>query len=181
MASRKKSTRRASRSRPAVKKKTNKKSARKAAPKRKAAAKKRRAASKPRRDPLAPRDVATGAGASAREIGASLVEMFNRGQLREIEEMWWSPRITSIEGMGQAWDGRAAVEGKNAWWAQTNRMASGSAEGPYVGATGFSVKFHLEVEDKNTGQRTIMDEIGVYTVKDGKIVQEEFMYGPSAT
>lgn len=181
MASRKKSTRRASRSRPAVKKKTNKKSARKATPKRKVLAKKRRAAAKPTRDPLAPRDVATGAGASAREIGSSLVEMFNRGQLREVEEMWWSPRITSIEGMGQAWDGRAAVEGKNAWWAQTNRMVSGSAEGPYVGATGFSVKFHLEVEDKNTGQRTIMDEIGVYTVKDGKIVQEEFMYGPAAT
>jgi len=181
MASRKKSTRRASRSRPAVKKKTNKKSARKATPKRKVPAKKRRAAAKPTRDPLAPRDVATGAGASAREIGSSLVEMFNRGQLREVEEMWWSPRITSIEGMGQAWDGRAAVEGKNAWWAQTNRMVSGSAEGPYVGATGFSVKFHLEVEDKNTGQRTIMDEIGVYTVEDGKIVQEEFMYGPAAT
>ncbi len=114
-----------------------------------------------------------------REVAGGEEEVI--AQLREIEEMWWSPRITSIEGMGQAWDGRAAVEGKNAWWAQTNRMASGSAEGPYVGATGFSVKFHLEVEDKNTGQRTIMDEIGVYTVKDGKIVQEEFMYGPAAT
>lgn len=132
---------------------------------------------KPKRDPLAPRTVTTGKGPSPAEIGASLVDMFNRGLLHEIEAKWWSPGIVSIEGMGQAWDGRAAVDGKNQWWAQTNRMVAGSAEGPFVGATGFAVKFHLEVEEIATGRRSIMDEVGVYTVKDGKIVQEEFMYG----
>ncbi len=177
MASRKKSARRVSKPRPAAKKKR----ARPAPPKKKKAAKKRRAAAKPQRDPLAPRAVTTGPGSSPAEIGASLVEMFNRNLLREIEEMWWSPKITSIEGTGQAWDGRAAVDGKNNWWAQTNRMVSGSAEGPYVGATGFAVKFHIETEDKTTGQRTVMDEVGVYTVRDGRIVQEEFMYGPAVS
>lgn len=131
----------------------------------------------PKRDPLAPRNVSTGKGPGPAEIGASLVDMFNRGLLHEIEQLWWSPAITSIEGMGQAWDGKAAVDGKNQWWLQTNRMLSGRAEGPYVGATGFAVKFHLEVEEIATGNRIVMDEVGVYTVKDGKIVQEEFMYG----
>ena len=131
----------------------------------------------PRRDPLAPRTITTGKGPTPAQVGASLVDMFNRGLLKEIEQMWWSPKITSIEGMGQAWDGKPAVDGKNQWWLQTNRMIAGTAEGPYVGATGFAVKFHLEVEEIATGRHTIMDEVGVYTVKDGKIVQEEFMYG----
>jgi len=130
----------------------------------------------PRRDPLAPRRITTGKGPTPAEVGASLVDMFNRGLLREIEQMWWSPKITSIEGMGQAWDGKRAVDGKNEWWLQTNRMISGTAEGPYVGATGFAVKFHLQVEEIATGRLIIMDEVGVYTVKDGKIAQEEFMY-----
>ena len=51
------------------------------------------------------------------------------------------------------------------------------AEGPYVGATGFSVKFRMDIKDNSTGRRTIMEEIGVYTVFNGKIIQEEFMYG----
>lgn len=131
----------------------------------------------PKRDPLAPRNITTGKGPTPAEVGASLVDMFNRGLLKEIEQIWWSPSITSIEGMGQAWDGKRAVDGKNEWWLQTNRMIRGTAEGPYVGATGFAVKFHLEVEEITTGQLIVMDEIGVYTVKDGKIVQEEFMYG----
>ena len=38
-------------------------------------------------------------------------------------------------------------------------------------------KFKMDVEDKSTGRRTIMEEVGVYTVKNGRIVQEEFMYG----
>lgn len=145
-------------------------------PAKKKAATRRPAA--PKRDSLAPRTISTGKGPSVADVGRSLVEMFNRGLLHEIEEMWWSPKVTSIEGSGQAWHGRKAVEGKNQWWLSQNRMVSGSAEGPYVGATGFAVRYHLEVEEKATGKRTVMDEVGVYTVRNGKIVQEEFMYGP---
>ncbi len=175
MASKKKQT--SSSKRPTRKKTAAKSSRTTTAKKKQKKTASRRSKTKPKRDPLAPRPVTTGKGPSPAEIGDSLVDMFNRGLLHEIEERWWSPKITSIEGMGQAWDGRPAVDGKNQWWSQTNRMVAGSAEGPYVGATGFAVKFHLEVEEVATGRRTIMDEVGVYTVKDGKIVQEEFMYG----
>ena len=53
----------------------------------------------------------------------------------------------------------------------------GVAEGPFVGATGFAVKFRMDIKDNSTGRRTLMEEIGVYTVLKGKIIQEEFMYG----
>lgn len=125
-----------------------------------------------------PAPVSTGSGPSPMEIGQDLVTMFNAGQLAEIEKKWWSPRITSVEGVGVAlaWSGREAVEEKNRRWMETHRLHGASAEGPYVGATGFAVKYRLDVEDTTTGKREMMEEVGVYTVEDGKIVREEFMY-----
>ena len=35
----------------------------------------------------------------------------------------------------------------------------------------------MDVTVKETGARMTMDEIGVYTVKNGKIVEERFFYG----
>ena len=132
----------------------------------------------PKRDTLAPVPVSTGRGATPAEIGADLVAKFNTGQLAEIENQWWAPQIESVEGVGvaQGWRGVKAVHAKNAWWAQDHVMHGGSAEGPYVGAAGFAVKFRLDIETKSTGQREMMEEVGVYTVRDGKIVREEFMY-----
>jgi hypothetical protein len=124
-----------------------------------------------------PYTVKTGSGPSPAEIGADLVSMFNQGKIKEIEGKWWSPAIESVEGMGMAWRGRAAVEGKNAEWYANNSLNGASAEGPFVGASGFAVKFKMDVQEKASGKRIVMDEVGVYTVQNGKIVREEFMYG----
>jgi hypothetical protein len=128
---------------------------------------------------LAPRAISTGKGAAPAEIGADLVARFNRGEFQEIEETWWSPKVTSVEGVGvaMAWEGRKAVQAKNKGWTEANAIRSARAEGPFVGATGFAVKFFMDVEEKATGKRTAMEEVGVYEVKNGKIVREEFMYG----
>ncbi|MBL9032603.1 MAG: nuclear transport factor 2 family protein [Phycisphaerae bacterium] len=128
---------------------------------------------------LAPREVKTGKGATPAEIGADLVSMFNAGHFKEIEEKWWGKDVVSVEGVGVSmeWRGRKAVEAKNAGWLETHTIHGASAEGPYVGATGFAVKFRMDVEDRSTGERTMMEEVGVYTIERGKIVREEFMYG----
>lgn len=125
-----------------------------------------------------PVPVSTGKGATPAQIGADLIAMFNRGQFKEIEETYWSPDIESVEGVGvaMAWRGRKAVDAKNAWWMSDHVLHGASAEGPFIGATGFAVKFRMDVETKSTGQRQTMDEVGVYTVEKGKIVREEFMY-----
>lgn len=157
-------------------KKTAKKSATKPSAKKPAAAKKPKAKSGSPAGASGSR-VTTGPGPNPEAIGQSLVEMFNKGQFSQIEAKWWSPAIESVEGFGMAWKGRAAVDAKNADWMKQNTVRGASAEGPYVGASGFSVKFRMDVEEKATNKRTIMEEIGVYTVKNGKIIREEFMYG----
>ena len=38
--------------------------------------------------------------------------------------------------------------------------------------------FDMDVTNKESGQRMQMREVGVYTVKNGKILREEFFYPP---
>jgi hypothetical protein len=128
---------------------------------------------------MGPVPVDSGRGATPFEIGKDLVTKFNAGKF-EIDEIGhFSDAMVSCEGLGVGleWRGRKAVDTKNADWYTKHKIHGASAEGPYVGSTGFSVKFNMDVEVKETGQRMAMMEIGVYTVKDGKIVREEFMYG----
>jgi len=37
------------------------------------------------------------------------------------------------------------------------------------------VQYDADVTDKSSKQRRRMSEVGVYTVKDGKIIREEFL------
>lgn len=122
--------------------------------------------------------VSTGSGASAMELGQQLVALFNQGKADAWVRGVWSPAIESIEGVGMnmGWRGVKAVEAKNAEWMKTHVLHGGRAEGPYVGSSGFSVKMTIDIEDTTNGKRVTMQEIGVYTVKNGKIIREEFMY-----
>ncbi len=121
--------------------------------------------------------ITTGKGPSPAELGHLLVSRFNQGNAQTKGSLW-SDELISVEGVGvsMAWVGMKAVEAKNAWWESEHKLHGASAEGPYVGATGFAVKFRMDVEEIATGKRSQMEEVGVYTVEDGKIVTEEFMY-----
>ena len=123
-----------------------------------------------------PEPLSTGKGPGPREIGEQLVRNFNRGKF-EVDHKLWSPTLVSIEGLGFSFTGRKNVEAKNRDWNTKHAIHGAAAEGPFVGATGFAVKFRMDIEEKSTRNRTIMEEVGVYTVRNGKIVREEFMYG----
>ncbi|MFZ4572903.1 MAG: SnoaL-like domain-containing protein [Phycisphaerales bacterium] len=158
-------------SKPAAKAPMKKAPAKKAAPK-KAAVKK--APSK--QSALEPVPIGTGKGMGPDEVGGSLVAMFNARKLKEIENNFWSPDVVSCEGSAKLeWRGRTAVEAKNNWWLSENEIIGASAEGPFVGATGFAVRFKMQARRRADGVVTEFEEIGVYTVQNGKIIREEFM------
>ena len=50
------------------------------------------------------------------------------------------------------------------------------AEGPFIGASGFSIVIKSDFTHRATGTRHIFREVGIFTVEDGKIVREEFQY-----
>src|SRR5262245_9774828 len=120
----------------------------------------------------------------AKKIGEKLVGLCNEGKNLEAINSLYSDDIVSVEAMGneqmpREMRGIDKIRGKNEWWLENHDVHNSSAEGPFPNEDRFAVKYHLEVTPKNgpmQGQRMEMDEIGVYTVKNGKIVREEFFY-----
>jgi len=69
-----------------------------------------------------------------------------------------------------------AVKGKNKWWAENHEVHSSDVQGPFPHDNRFIVYFKFDVTPKHTGQRMTMEEVGLFTVEDGKIIKEEFFY-----
>jgi hypothetical protein len=116
-------------------------------------------------------------------IGADLVRLCNDGKETELQEKYYAPDAVSVEaaefggGMSAETKGLDAIRAKGEWWYGAHEVHSATAEGPFVnGADRFSVIFEMDITRKEDGQRMQMKEIGVYHVRDGRIVREEFFY-----
>ncbi|HVP31290.1 MAG TPA: nuclear transport factor 2 family protein [Myxococcota bacterium] len=151
--------------RKAARKATTKRTAKKPAARRSAAS-------------LAPKAVKTGRGPTPLEVAQAVAELARQGKLDEVERTWLAPGIESVEGVGasMAWKGKKAVLAKYRGWEADHDVHSLQVEGPWVGATGFALKYKVDATQKSTGQRSQMEEIAVYTVQNGKIVREEFHF-----
>jgi ketosteroid isomerase-like protein len=156
--------------------KKTKKAGKRPAPKKTSKASKPKPAKKAAAKKPQPATMSSGKGPSPADLGKTLVELFNQNKADEWIKSIWSRDVESIEGTGQVARGRDQILAKWDWWTSNHEVLGASAEGPYVGATGFAVKFQLNVKDKSTGNDMNMTEVAVYSVKDGKITREEFMY-----
>lgn len=119
----------------------------------------------------------------ALEVGKRLVELCNADKAEEAVEELYDEKIVSIEGQGSEemparMEGIEAIRRKGEWWYENHDVHAMTARGPFVGHRDdqFAVEFALDVTHKPSGQRMQMDEVGLYTVKNGKVVQEEFLY-----
>lgn len=113
------------------------------------------------------------------EIAEDLVAMCKRGEFGAAGEKHWADDVLSLEvreGEMARIQGKAGVRGKGEWWAANHDVHDSLVEGPYVNGDQFVVRFKMDLTPKG-GQRRVMDEVGLYTVKDGKIVEERFFYG----
>ena len=117
-------------------------------------------------------------------VGKKLVELCRLGKNIEAVETLYAPGIVSIEAMGSPsmparMEGIDAIKGKNQWWLDNHDVHSSEAEGPWPHGDRFIVRFKYDVTSKAgpmAGQRMNLDETALYTVEDGKIIQEEFFY-----
>lgn len=120
------------------------------------------------------------------EVANDLVVLCRSGQFAAVIDKYYSDDIVSIEPVDsptapKRQEGIEAIRGKNAWWVENHEVHSASVEGPFVSEEQFAVRFKFDVTFKPASQRMEMTEMALYTVKDGKIVQEEFFYNMPGT
>src|SRR5262245_58874013 len=118
------------------------------------------------------------------EIGRKLVALCSQHKNIEALDTLFAKDAVSVEAMSgpdmpATMTGLDALKGKNEWWVNNHEIHSSSVKGPFPNGDRFAVIFNYDVTPKDgpmKGKRNQMEEVGLYTIKDGKIVREEFFY-----
>jgi len=114
------------------------------------------------------------------EVAEKVVELCRKQAWKEALNTLYAKDIVSVEARGM--DGESPekrgideVRGKTEWFEQNMEVHNVKVSGPFVAHDRFVVQYDIDMTDKNSKKRMQMSEVGVYTVKDGKIVREEFL------
>lgn len=115
------------------------------------------------------------------EVANQLVALCRDGKFLEAIDTLYADNIVSVEaqpwpGSGREAQGKTAVRGKSVWWFENNEVHSAAVTGPFTSPERFAVVFSFDYTRKSDGQRTQFSETALYTVENGKIVREEFLY-----
>jgi ketosteroid isomerase-like protein len=123
----------------------------------------------------APMDTAT--------LAKDFTDLLKAGDFHTPGDRYWSEDVVSIEPLAEVPPsrGRDAVVAKGEWWFRTHEVHETRVEGPWVHGDQFAVRFFIDATDLETGKRRSTDEIGIYTVADGKVVEERYFYGQSVS
>ncbi len=118
---------------------------------------------------------------STLEIANKLADLCRQGKNLEAINTLYAEDIVSVEasmppGTDREARGIDAIRAKSAWWVANHDVHSASVTGPWPHDDRFIVGFQYDITHKPSGQRVKMDEVGLFEVKDGKIVREEYFY-----
>src|SRR5436305_8951029 len=117
---------------------------------------------------------------TTKQDAQQVVELCRKQAWKEAIDTLYAKDIVSVEA--QSMDGSSpethgidGVHKKVDWWTNTMEVHSFKVSGPFVAHDRFVVQYDVDVTDKESKKRFQMSEVGVYTVKDGKIAREEFL------
>jgi hypothetical protein len=113
------------------------------------------------------------------DVAKKVVELVRKQAWYEALDLY-DDNIVSVEaysmgGGSPETRGKEGVRGKIDWWVNAMEIHSFDVGDPFVAHDRFVVQYDADVSDKKTKERRKMSEVGVYTLKDGKIVREEFL------
>ena len=114
------------------------------------------------------------------EVATKLAEYCRNGEWMKAVDELYAKDIVSIEphameNMPAEMRGIDQVRGKTEWWVNNFDVHSVKTGGPFVARDTFVVQFDVDVTEKASKKRIQMSEVGIYTVKDGKVTREEFL------
>jgi hypothetical protein len=114
------------------------------------------------------------------EVAKKLVELCRKSEWMKGLDVLYAKDIVSVEAqamenMPAEMRGIDQVRGKTEWWEKNMQVHNAKVSGPFVARDTFVVQFDVDVTDKASKKRMQMSEVGIYTVKDGKVAREEFL------
>lgn len=117
---------------------------------------------------------------STEEVAKKVVELTRKQAWGEAVDELYATDIVSVEAHANesgSFETRGidGIRGKVNWWINNMQVQAFDVSGPFVAHDRFVVQYDADVTEKNSKQRMQISEVGVYTVKDGKIVREEFL------
>lgn len=118
------------------------------------------------------------------DVANQLVAGCREGRETENLDKLYAPDAVSAEAMvmpgveqPRAVEGLGVIKGKHAWWESAMEVMDAQVSDPMRhGDDRFAVIFKVKAKDRASGLVMDMEEVGVYTVADGKITREEFFY-----
>jgi ketosteroid isomerase-like protein len=115
------------------------------------------------------------------EVAKKYVALCKEGKFHDCLEALFAKDAVSVEaaappGGDRTATGLEAIRAKGKWWEDNHIVHKGEVFGPYPNDDRFAVRFVFDMTHKPSGKRSTMDEIGLFTVKGGKIAREEFFY-----
>ena len=116
---------------------------------------------------------------NTQDVANKVVELTRKQAWHDALDLY-DDNVVSVEASGMGGGspetrGKEGVRGKVDWWVNSMDVHGFDVQGPFVAHDRFVVQYDADVSDKKTKQRRKMSEVGVYTVKNGKIVREEFL------
>lgn len=112
------------------------------------------------------------------QLGNELKAYIESGNPHGAFENLYHPDVVSIEAGGSAEStttGIAACLQKAEWFGNEFEVHGGTVTGPFPdGVDQVAILMSYDVTQKSSGHRFPLEEIGVYTFADGKIVKEKF-------
>ena len=116
---------------------------------------------------------------TTQKVADRLIELCRKGQIQQAQEELYGENMVSIEPTGapvEKAEGLQAVVEKGKQFAAMIEEHHGlSITDPVVRGKFFSMGMTLDATMKGRG-RTLLEEICVYKVEEGKIVSEQFFY-----
>ncbi|GLQ98293.1 nuclear transport factor 2 family protein [Dyella mobilis] len=119
---------------------------------------------------------------STEAVAKRLVELCRAGEYEKAQRELYAENAVSIEPEGVSDGMQVRVEGLAGIFEKTRQFQSaieqvhgGSVSDPVVAGNWFSCEMTVDITMKGRG-RSVMTEICVYHVKDGKVDLEQFFY-----
>ena len=114
---------------------------------------------------------------TTREIAERLVELIREQRFVEAVEELYAADVSSRENCEPPISGYDAVLANNRRWVETMKVERFEVPSYYVDGDTIIIEMDSDFTHAETGQTFHSEQVGVYKVRDGKIISTRFYYG----